>query len=273
MRIFIYTLAFALGIILLPQLSIAQSQCDAYFPLDGNLADSSGSGIVGTMIGKEGALATPEFVDGKVGRALRLDGTSAMRAFVDLNYETCNQVTMTAWVMFEPARPKGTVNIISTGGGSGPGLTSSGSTLRLKGTANGLRQSNAIRENAGWMFVAGVYDYAGDQYTLYWRGRSESRPLGPNRRVPEEAIWIGALNDGLSSAASGVVVDELRIYGRLLTEEELSGMQALRVPEFESAPPAQQTALASCASQADCAAGSYCAFDRTCHPESHLPMQ
>lgn len=200
-------------------------QCDAHFTFDGNLSDSSGNAYDGTMIGKDGTAATPTFVQGRTGQALQLDGTSAMRAFVDLNFETCKQVTMTAWVKFEPARPKGTVNIISTGNGSGPGFAASGSTLFLKGTANGLMQSNAIRENAGWMFVAGVYDYAGDQYTLYWRGRSESRPLGPNRKVPEEAIWVGALNDSLANAASGILIDDVQVIGRALSADDVRKLQ------------------------------------------------
>lgn len=203
--------------------------CNAYFTFDGNLADTGGNGYDGTMIGKKGVLATPQFSDGKFGQALQLTGDSAMRAFVDLHFDTCPQVTITAWVQYS-GEVSGTKNIVSTGFGNGPGIRSVGSSLNLSGTANGIWQTNGIRQGAGWMFVAGVYDYEAGTYTLYSRGRSMNAKIGSSRKVPEEAIWVGALNDGLAGAASNVLIDDLRIYGRALDKDEI---HRLRIGETE----------------------------------------
>lgn len=256
-----------------PIASLAQSRCDAYFPLDGNLGDSSGSGIAGQMIGKGGVLATPQFVDGKSGQALKLDGTSAMRALVDLHFDACPQVTLTAWVMIDGRLPGSSQNIVSTGGGSGPGFRMSGSNLILNGTNNGLMKSGVMRENAGWMFIAGVYDYGSGSYTLHWRNRKLEGVLTEYRRPPEDALWIGALNDSLSGAAKNMVVDELRVYGRTLTDDELHALQAGRTPGSDATNSTKQVAALSCSTSDECGTGNYCAFDSTCHPESHLPLQ
>jgi len=199
--------------------------CDAYYTFDGTLADAGGNGYDGTMIGKGGTLARPEFAAGRTGQALRLGGTAAMRAFVDLHPDFCPQVTFTAWISPDGSGPRATQSIFSTGSGHGPGLRISGGTLTLNGPANGLGQSNAVRGNAGWQFVAGVYDYANRSYTLYWGKRSVTKPLPDDLREPEEAIWVGAFNDTLSSPAAGIVIDDLRIVGRALGKDELAAQQ------------------------------------------------
>lgn len=104
--------------------AIAQS-CEAYFPFDGSLADASGNGFDGRMIGQDVAAATPRFVEGRSGQALALDGTSAMRVLMDLHYEGCPQVSFTAWIRFDGPLPRGNQVILATGG-SGPGLRAAG---------------------------------------------------------------------------------------------------------------------------------------------------
>jgi len=198
--------------------------CDALFHFDGDLADSGDNGYNGTMIGKAGAAASPRFVTGRYGQALSLDGTSAMRAFADLHWETCPQVTIVAWVNVA-ALATTTQYLVSTGSGSGPGLRFAGNTLFAHGTANGLMRSNAIRNNAGWMLVAGTWNYDTGRYSLHWRNRVIVTELTENRRPPENALWVGALNDGISSPAKGVLIDELRIYGRVLSDEEIRALQ------------------------------------------------
>ena len=59
--------------------------CDAHFTFDDSLADSGGNGYDGEMIGVDGAPAKPGFTEGKFGKALLLNGTAGMQAYVDLN--------------------------------------------------------------------------------------------------------------------------------------------------------------------------------------------
>jgi hypothetical protein len=267
--------------------TLAHAQCDAYFAFDGNLTDASGNGYDGQMIGEQGAKAVPQFVPGRSGQALALDGTSAMRAFVDLHYDRCPQVTFTAWMKFDSPMQRGTQYLLSTGSGSGPGLRVSGSNLGLSGPANGLIQRNAVRPDAGWMFVAGVYDFATGEYSLHWRNRSVSGRLRDISRAPEEAVWIGAFNDGLASAASNIVIDELHFFGKVLDADEIrtiqtDGGRSLLSAEFgataaassEASPDlASLSALAaatsadlamtydSCSSPADCGVAGDACFD------------
>lgn len=208
------------GLSILPVAARADA-CDAYFAFDGGLQDKGGNSYHGEMIGKEGAVATPRFVEGKFGQALQLDGTSAMRSFIDLHFETCPQVTVTAWIRSTATKRKGSQYLVSSGSGSGPGLRSLGTNLTLNGTANGIIQANAIRPNAGWMFIAGVYDYEKGSYTLHWRSRSVEKELGNNVRAPEEALWVGAFNDGLAGPATDILIDDLRIQGRALSTNEI----------------------------------------------------
>ena len=247
--------------------------CEAYYPFDGSLADASGNGFDGRMIGKDGAAATPRFVEGRSGQALAFDGTAAMRAFLDLNYENCSQVSFTAWVRFDGPVLPGNQEILATGG-SGPGLRATGSNLTLNGTENGIGVRNAVHADSGWMFVAGVYDYAGNTYTLHWRNRNVEGTLSEHRRLPEVAIWVGAMDDNLTHPASNIVIDELRIIGRALDVEELRAVQA-------GGPSAATSAATSgsgdwrgvpCAQHAQCPADSYCGLDGQCHPGQHAPM-
>ncbi len=253
-------------------------QCDAYFTFDGDLQDTGGNGYHGQMIGKDGALAMPGFVEGKQGKALELVGDSAMRAFVDLHFDTCPQVTVTAWIQVIDTERKGIQYLVSTGSGSGPGVRISSAILILNGTANGIIQRDVIRSNAGWMFVAGVYDYANGTYTLYSRNRGIDKELGENVKAPEEAIWVGAFNDGLAGPAAGILIDELRIYGQALSADELRAAQVIAAAAPGTETQAASTtptsdALPTCSAQSDCSPGNYCAWDNTCHPESHAPKQ
>ena len=211
--------------------AIAQSRCDAYFPFDGNLRDVGGNGYHGTMIGAGGGAGKVSYGEGRFGQALKLDGTGAMRALMDLHYESCPQVSFTAWINFTGSQASGTKYVVSTGGGSGPGFRFSGSTLVLNGSGNGIPRRDGIRPQGNWTFVAGVYDYTKGEYTLYVRSRSETRALGGTLYDPEDSLWVGAFNDRGSYAAGDLMVDDLRIYGRTLSAEEIgtirSGNQAI----------------------------------------------
>jgi len=210
--------------LLLP-LKVIAGACDAHFTFDGNLNDSSGNAYNGQMIGAKGVVASPQFVDGKYGQALQFDGTSAMRSFVDLHFDTCPEVTVTAWIQVTDGERKGTQELVSTGSGSGPGIRLLGANLILKGSANGIMRRNVVRPNAGWMFVAGVYDYTNGTYTLYSRNRGMDKQMGKSRKPPEEAIWVGAFNDDLANAATNIVIDDVRIYGRLFNKDEIQAVR------------------------------------------------
>ena len=289
----------------------AAGPCDAYFNFDGTLADASGNGYDGEMIVKGGDLSTPVYTEGKFGRALMLDGNAAMRALLDLHYDACPQVTISAWIKVSRDAP-GSLHVLSTGGGSGPGLNVSGTGLNLLGTENGIYQPQAVRKGS-WMFVAGVYDYAAGTYELYGGSRS-SIPgiLSASRYEPQNAFWVGTVHDDWGVFARGVAIDDLRITGRKLDQPAVMALSTApsyndpagdadndsgdnvfnpdRPPDLmpggirsDSVPLgiddqgqpifASDFVGPSCDSQNDCAASTYCGWDQMCHPETHAPMQ
>ncbi|MBT8108332.1 MAG: LamG domain-containing protein [Gammaproteobacteria bacterium] len=257
----------------LPAAVSAQS-CDAYYTFDSDLSDMSGNGNHGQMIGPAGVPAQPSFATGRSGQALALDGSTSMRAFLDLSRDNCPAVTISAWVQLGEPVKKGTNHILSTGSGGGPRISLLSDFLVLAGPANGMREENAVRRNAGWVFIAGVYDHQGLTYRLHWRNRSKEGKLRPEAREPEDAIWVGAFNDKRTGQdGGGLLVDDLRITSRALTVAELRDLASSGPPAqaVAAASPSQPAAGQSCTTTANCGAGEYCAVDNTCHPESHLP--
>jgi CubicO group peptidase (beta-lactamase class C family) len=207
----------------------AAQSCEAYYSFDGSLADQSGGGHDGTMIGAGGGAGKVSFDEGIDGQALHLDGSSAMRAFLDLNPDVCPQVTITGWVRIEAANnDRSTQYIFSTGSGSGPGLRSNGALTVLSGTGNGLTQQDAIRDGRAWFFFAGVWDYEANTYRYQFRDRTVEGELAESRRPPEDAFWVGAYNDRMDSVLKGAYVDELRVIGKALTPEEITRLRAGR---------------------------------------------
>ena len=261
----------------LPVLAIA-GPCDAYFRFDGDLSDSGSNGFSGQMVAVKGAPATPEFVEGKFGKALKLDGSAAMRAFIDLSYDLCPQVTYTAWIKVEPLPNQ---MILGVSHALHSMISGTGMSLRVRG--DDLWAYNSIFPNAGWMFIAGTWNADTGKVTLHWRNRVIDGQMGTSDRETPPAIWLGALNDDLHFPAKQMVIDEFRVISRSLGHEQIMALQdsassgtstvahvAEAVPL--ATPVAAGGAGAACAAPGDCPAGSYCAVDGSCHPDSHRPM-
>jgi len=248
--------------------------CDAYYHFDGDLADASGSGHDGQMVGANGVPATPQFVAGRYGQALRLDGSAAMRVFIDLAYEACPQVTVAAWVNIEPQPSQ-----MFFGASHGLHIMASNDQINLRADGNDIVARDAVYANGGWMYIAGAWDAETRHASFHWRGREVDGDMGNSGRKTPPAIFFGALNDALHFPAKQMIIDEVRIVGRALDAQQLAELQQSTAPNagvsaassLASTAPAD-AAGGSCAAQSDCAGGTYCAADGTCHPESHLPM-
>ena len=200
----------------------SNAHCDAHFSFDDTLADSSQNGYDGEMFEANGALTSPQYTEGKFGRALRLDGSSGMRTIIDLHHEVCPQLTIAAWIRVDRKAADSVIQLFSTGAGNTPGMRVSGAYLTLNGTDNGIGNPNAVRSDS-WLFVAGTYDYNSGEYLLY-AGRRPPTPgrLSGVRGKTLNGFWIGTVNDDWGLFADGVAVDELRISGQVLTAQELA---------------------------------------------------
>lgn len=209
----------ATAALLVAMASHAQSPCDAWYKFDGGLSDASGNGYAGTMFGREGASATPKFGTGISGQALYLDGSGAMRSDLDLHHEICQQITFTAWIRLDTTNPENTAYVLSTGGDIG--LYYRGRTAILTGSSNGLWARDSIRDHRAWFFVAGVYDYYAGTYRFHFRNRTIKGALRSKPQVPENVIYLGTRGDGLAFQAEHLYVDEVRFFGRALSEDEV----------------------------------------------------
>lgn len=260
------------SLVLAPALALA-GPCDAFFAFDGNLVDSSGSGHDGRMVGAGGTPAEPEFVDGRSGQALRLNGESAMRTLLDLHPDACPQVTITAWVNI-PSGGYTEGHIVSTEGQHGPALRIFGNSVHLVG-AKGIVRRDALYADT-WNFVALVYDSESALYRLHFGNRTLEAPMGDILFEPGPATWIGAYDQRMRYAPKGIVVDELRIIGAALDEQRIAALRdSTGSGNADAVAQSSGSSLVpgtSCSSTAQCPADSYCAVDRTCHPNSHLPM-
>lgn len=218
------------------------SRCDAYFPFDGTLADATGNGYDGLMIAESGA-AEPQFGEGRFGEALHISGSSAMRSFLDLHHETCPQFTITAWFRLPSVSADGAQAILSTGAsGANPGLVASGSSLRLYGNGNGLSQRNAIRNGDTWYFMAATFDYGAREYKLHWRNRTVDGRLSDSPYDAEDSFWIGTRSDNLRLAAQDLYIDDVRVFGRVLSADEIRDLSRNEAPGNALAPQTTRSA-------------------------------
>ncbi len=203
----------------------AFGQCDAHFSFNGSLEDSSGNGVHGTMFGRDGAKALPRFAGGVEGQALQLDGTSAMRSYLDLHPDRCPQITIAGWVRVE-SQTKSNKYLISTEGG--PGLRTGARNATLSGSGNGLTFRDVVRDPRAWFFFAGVFDYTSRTYRFHWRDRMITGELSETARPAADVFWVGAYSDVLNYASDAAYVDELRVIGRALTPDEVTRLRGNR---------------------------------------------
>lgn len=201
---------------------------------DGLVAkDASGNG-------HDGALKnSPERVKGVIGKAVRFDGHDD---HIDLGnppeLDFTGPITMAAWI--RPEGLGGKANDIMSILAHGPTLAPRKADvfLRLKlhkyeagswtGPENTVSFEAPEEDLERWVHIAGVYD--GQAWRLYRNGvqvAAESRPAGA---VPVDHPWtIGAGQGGKTRFFKGAI-DEVRVYNRALTAEELKTLASIHLP-------------------------------------------
>lgn len=215
----------------------ASLRCSAYFPFNGSLEDSTGNGHDAMMVGLD-RLPTgspAQFQRGKFGQALRLSGDSVAVAPLDLHFDDCPTVTISAWVHLL-SEPPGQIAIVSTGYGAGPRLALSKSNASAWGGANEIRTRSRdwAPETGVWFPIVAVWDYESGTHTLYTRGNEGAltEELGNYSREPQQDLWIGAYAYGstLLNVATDILIDDLRVYDRILGSDEISAALAGTLP-------------------------------------------
>lgn len=207
--------------------------CDAHFRFDGNLEDAGANAYHGELVvsGGEPSPNPAQYAPGKFGQALVLDGETVMFSPLNLQTETCPQVTISGWVYLEQHPPNN--YLVSTGYGRGPKLLVRDHHYSTYAGSDEIRVHSAVRQGQ-WIFLAATWDYEAGVQRAHWRHRFEEETFQEQTRPPQDGFWVGgnAYFTSLNSIAKGVLLDDLRVWGRVLTEQELREVQAAGDPSL-----------------------------------------
>ena len=206
----------------------------AWWPLDGDATDSGPNGLDGTVMGD------PDWSPGKFGMAVDLDGTD--------DYIDCgnpdpltirDELTVSCWFKVE-SFTRTWESILAKGDNSyrlsrGPG-TGNGTHMGISGTSASPDYFNAptIVTDNKWHHIAGVYD--GTQAIIYIDGKEDMvYPSTGQINASTYSLFIGENSQARDRYLNGLV-DDVRIYNRALTADEVKSMVPPQLKAFEPKP-------------------------------------
>jgi hypothetical protein len=224
----------------------------AQYKLDGNVLDSSGNNLNGTIMGN------PAFTPGIAGQALTFDGTGD---YVDCTNNVkwdaiTDKITVCAWfrvdvfdVTYQPIVAKGDSSWRIARNSETNGLQ-----WRCNGPNPTFRINGTVNVNDGeWHHAAGTYD--GATAWLYIDGKLDGTMATAGLIAKNtQKVYIGGNSEQTARLWKGAI-DEVRLYSRALTEAEVRyladrtpGDGKLYIPltspaELYSAEPANQKSV------------------------------
>lgn len=181
----------------------------------------------------------PEFVEGKAGKAMHFDGDGDI-VYMDFGtgsyVDTCDDgMTVMAWVKTD--RDTGWNGYVSRDGEDGRGwqIRQRGGgdnaraclTTRDAGSSNGDGSPSSMMINDGqWRLIAATFD-PNDTKKLYINGVLDQTDTATNPIPPSAAsLALGGRqrNDGALDGYSYVTLDDVAVWDRVLTAEELASL-------------------------------------------------
>lgn len=203
----------------------------AYYSLDAHARDLSGNDNHGELSG------VSSFSD----RNNNLEGASYFDGINDkitvphsASLDITDQISISAWIRHNTGFPKTFENILQKGNDSyGLQFQDGNFMFKLK-TAQGYSLCNSeVRPLAGeWIHVVGVYD--GAKQRIYVDGiLKKTVDLTGKINSSSESLGIGRPDAPDNYYLSGVL-DDIRIYSRALSEEEVSNLYIKEVDKVES---------------------------------------
>jgi len=186
----------------------------AYYPFDRNAADASGNGLNALKV-------NAVLAQGKVGQGYYFNGKgSYIRLPIDITPTVYPQITLTAWI--KPKSTKGARYVFNQGDHGNRSLFISNGKVNAS-TGRGLIGKNKHAVFADrWIFVALTYDQRAGTVTLL-SDVYISAAKGTLPETPRPTILLGAKAPGNSGFVG--VIDEVRIYNRVLTTAQLAGVK------------------------------------------------
>ena len=195
-----------------------------------------GSGTVATDAsgnGHDGEISNPEWADGKFGKALQFggEGSDAYVTVESTDKLNVNECTFMAWINAE--HWDGTRQIVGKsvhGGCTGRtqyGLFSEGGTFKLRFETESGRADITTDLPATGVWVNIAFTNDGETAKIYIDGESVAEGDVPGVLSANDDPWrIGQDCERLNYVFAGMI-DEVRLWNRALTEEDIGGLQGL----------------------------------------------
>jgi len=193
----------------------------AHYEFEGNANDSSGNGRHGTIVGN------PTFAAGQIGQAINFDATGDYVEFDDTGLPEGNAPrTMSVWIKPEGAGVRSALEWGSNANTQRCGI--------LVQPSNGIKfvgkwadvASNGSVANGEWHYVAEAYD--GTNMRIYIDGvldKEQAVSINTVLNVGRIGVNIQSTGEFFNGA-----IDEVRIYDRALTQEEIAWLAGRTQP-------------------------------------------
>jgi len=203
----------------------------AEYLFHGNANDSSGNEFHGRVEGAE--LTSDRF--GQPNCAYAFDGE---KAFIEISPSpllSSEAFSISVWARYDEKASLAWWNnaiVSQDDGGKNKNkdnfrrvfqLSTLGPTItwhRMKETADAVSKSHL--ERGVWYHIAAVFD--GSFHKLYINGELHDTQAGTFRPHPEEPIFIGKKNTNEKRFLFHGVIDDIRLYNRVLSEQEISAL-------------------------------------------------
>lgn len=189
----------------------------AHYKLDGDVQDSSGSNLHGTLKGN------PAYTPGVLGQALVFGGTDSVDCTNNVKWDVVtDKLTVAAWIRvdlfdveYQPIVTKGDSSWRIARDSQNNGIQ-----WRVNGPSPTFRINGETNANDGeWHHIAGTYD--GATAWLFVDGKPEGSLATTGVAAKNTAkVFIGANAEQTARLWKGAI-DDVRIYTRALTEAEV----------------------------------------------------
>jgi len=200
----------------------------AHYALDDNTADSTGNLADGTIVGD------PVFVGGVDGAALDLNGDDYVDCGTnDVLNHLSGAMTVSAWVNIRSVTTTwmGIVMKGETAWRLGVNGDTTGIHWGFTGGTRGWQAANSVTELPldEWHHIAGMYR-AGEGGIVYVDGAAETVNADPDGAATNEvSLFLGENPEALGRNFDGIL-DEVRIYDRAVSNEEIRYLAGERAP-------------------------------------------
>ncbi|HII68932.1 TPA: LamG domain-containing protein, partial [Candidatus Woesearchaeota archaeon] len=207
-------------------LAVLDTGLESYYSFDsGDASDSIGNrhGIINSAVSSQG----------KIGQGMQFDGASNIN-LGNSNFGITNAFSAVFWVNFDTTAYSPGTSIIENGYMSRPfSIDVSANKLYFDVATISVTTriySSSTISTGEWVHIAVTY---GDGYQrIYINGaRAASTQNSGDIRIEGSSMYVGGMPDNFMSMLNGKI-DELRIYSRALTEEEVESLYHIAEPAY-----------------------------------------